>query len=425
MLAGEQGCVNVTSNARTAARRAAVKTPPIPTQARVGLGKRSTVKKKALVLAANAVARQGGQGLNLQHMMEALREDFELSVFCREAGGPRTHPVPPSRLSAALGRVPLLRRRRDWMVLASDLQFDRYVASRLPAGDVFQGVVGQCAESLRVARRQGLRTVLDVVNTHVDDFRAHVERESRKFGLKGNIGPRMYQRILQEYRTADVVRVMSERARRTFLARGFPEEKLVVASPPMDLTEFPQATFDTGVFRVGFVGLIEPWKGFHYLLEAWERLRLQDAELVLWGGPGSRAATHMLREFQARDSSLEVRPVEVRKVGYGEVYGKMSVLVHPSLADGFSYSVVEAMASGVPVIVTDNTGAADLVEEGVNGYIIPTGDARAIAERLEHLHRHPELLPRMGARAREAVRRHLTPDNFRRPLVTRIQQALA
>jgi glycosyltransferase involved in cell wall biosynthesis len=118
-----------------------------------------------------------------------------------------------------------------------------------------------------------------------------------------------------------------------------------------------------------------------------------------------------------------VRPVEVRKAGYGEVYGKTSVLVHPSLADGFSYAVVEAMACGVPVIVTDNTGAADLVEDGVNGYVVPTADARAIAERLEYLHRHPEVLPRMGEQAREAVRRHLTPENFRRPLVSRIQQA--
>ncbi|QRN95946.1 glycosyltransferase [Archangium violaceum] len=383
------------------------------------------MNEKALVLAANAVARQGGQGLNLQHMLEALREDFSLSVFCRGSGEPRTHQVPASPLSTWMGRVPLLRRRRDWMVLASDLHFDHYVASHLPAADVFQGVVGQCAESLHAARRRGMRTVLDVVNTHVEDFRAHVDRESHKFGLKGNIGPRMYRRILDEYRTADVVRVMSERARRTFLARGFPEEKLVVATPPLELSEFPQATFPQDVFRVSFVGLIEPWKGFHYLLEAWDSLKPKDAELVLWGGPGSRAATNMLREFQARDTSLVVKPVEVRKVGYGEVYGKTSVLVHPSLADGFSYSVAEAMASGVPVIVTDNTGAADLVEDGVNGYIVPTGDARAIRERLEHLHRHPELLPGMGAKAREAVQRHLTPENFRRPLVTRILQALA
>jgi glycosyltransferase involved in cell wall biosynthesis len=381
--------------------------------------------KKALVLAANAVSRQGGQGLNLHHMVEALGEDFTLSVFCRQADVPRTHPVPASRLGTLLGRVPYVRRRRDWLMLAGDLHFDGYVAAHLPEAQAFQGVVGQCTRSLEAAKRRGMVTVLDVVNTHVDDFRAHMDRESRKFGLKGAIGPVMHRRMLKEYQLADVVRVMSERAGRTFLARGFPAERLVVATPPLDVADFPQARFAESTFRVGFVGLIEPWKGFHYLLEAWDALKLKDAELVLWGGSGSRAATHMLRDFQARNASLQVRPAEVRHVGYGEVYGKMSVLVHPSLSDGFSYAVAEAMASGVPVIVTDNTGAADLVEDGVNGYVVPIADVRALQERLEHLHRHPELLPAMGAKARETVQRRLTPEAFRRPLVSRIQQALA
>jgi glycosyltransferase involved in cell wall biosynthesis len=389
------------------------------------LGKTGAVTKKALVLAANAVARQGGQGLNLQHMVEALREDFELSLFCRQAEEPRTHQVPPSPMATLLHRLPLVRRRRDWLTLAGDLHFDRYVASHLPPAHAFQGVVGQCTHSLQAAKRQGLYTVLDVVNTHVDDFRAHMDREARRFGLRGAIGPAMRRRVLEEYRTADLVRVMSERARRTFLARDFPEERLVVATPPLDVGEFPQATFSEPRFRVSFVGLIEPWKGFHYLLEAFAALGLKDAELVLWGGSGSRAATRLLREYQARNPSIQVRAVEVRQVGYGEVYAKSSVLVHPSLSDGFSYAVAEAMASGLPVIVTDNTGAADLVQEGVNGYVIPTGDVRAIQERLEHLHRHPELLPALGARARETVQRTLTPEAFRRPLVSRLQQALA
>jgi glycosyltransferase involved in cell wall biosynthesis len=103
----------------------------------------------------------------------------------------------------------------------------------------------------------------------------------------------------------------------------------------------------------------------------------------------------------------------------------MSVLVHPSLADGFSYAVAEAMACGLPVIVSDNTGAADLVEDGVQGYVVPTGDAHAIAERLHHLHSHPELLAQMGARARETIRRSLTLERFRQPLLRRIQEVAA
>jgi glycosyltransferase involved in cell wall biosynthesis len=98
-----------------------------------------------------------------------------------------------------------------------------------------------------------------------------------------------------------------------------------------------------------------------------------------------------------------MQPVSVRD-NYGQVYGKSHVVVQPSLADGYSYAVMEAMASGLPVIVTSSTGSAELIRDGENGYIIPPCDAGAIRERLTHLAGHPELLRRMGAAARETIR---------------------
>ena len=63
----------------------------------------------------------------------------------------------------------------------------------------------------------------------------------------------------------------------------------------------------------------------------------------------------------------------------------MFVCVHPSFTDGFGLAPAEALACGVPVIVTEDTGMKELVEEGVNGYIVPTGSWEAILERLKHL----------------------------------------
>jgi glycosyltransferase involved in cell wall biosynthesis len=169
-------------------------------------------------------------------------------------------------------------------------------------------------------------------------------------------------------------------------------------------------------FRISFVGLIEPWKGFHYLVEAFNALKLKDSELVLWGGSGSRSVSQYLQEQMARNPSIIIRPVTVRQFGYGNVYGKSSVFVHPSLADGFGYVVAEAMASGLPVIVTEATGAADLIVDGENGYIVPVGDSEAICERLRHLAENPHLLRQMGEAARTTAR-SLTLDAFCRCLV--------
>jgi hypothetical protein len=201
--------------------------------------------KRRLTLSANANLQEGGQGLNLYHMMQAFAEAFELSVFCRSASPEvKAHRVPESPSGKLINRVPIIRRLRDWQTLFTDIHFDRYVAAHLTEADLFQGVTGQCAESLVAAKSKGCRTVLDVVTMHIEDFIAGQVRECARFNIRPSIHKRLKERILLEYQRADLIRVMSERARQTFLRRGFSEDRIIVASPPLDLAEFPEAKFD-------------------------------------------------------------------------------------------------------------------------------------------------------------------------------------
>jgi glycosyltransferase involved in cell wall biosynthesis len=87
-------------------------------------------------------------------------------------------------------------------------------------------------------------------------------------------------------------------------------------------------------------------------------------------------------------------------------YQRSSVCVVPSIEDGFAYVVLEALACGVPVIVSENAGAKDAVIDGENGYIVPAGDAGAIVERLRYLYDSPASLTRMRRRAREVAERY-------------------
>jgi glycosyltransferase involved in cell wall biosynthesis len=361
-------------------------------------------RRPRLVLSANTTPGAGGQGLNERHMLEAFAPVADVTPFDQRT-------IPKSRLEWLVWKFPLTRYRADLATLAADVSFDRHVAAVLPDADVVQGTVGQCAVTLAKAKGRGARVVLDVVNHHIDDYADHVEREARRFGHHGFIHPEMRRRILREYESADVIRVMSKVSARTFEERGA-GRKVIVAPPPMNVGEFPIAKLDDDVFRIAFVGLVQPWKGFHLLIEAFDRLRLPKSELVIWGGAGSPGTSRFLKEKTAKNPAIKVRPVQIRTVGFEEVYGKASVLVHPSLSDGFAYVVAEAMASGLPVIVTDNTGASDLVREGENGFVVKTGDVRALEERIEHLYRHREQLAPMGAKARAAAST-LTMDAFR------------
>lgn len=376
---------------------------------------------KTLTISSNARLGRGGQGLNLRHMVEGLGASFDLAVVSQDAGDRQQwREIPSSRLADILAKVPIARRLRDWQTLLSESSFDRRAAQVLTPTDLFQGATGQCLHSFKRARQLGARLVLDVVTTHVDDFAAQQERECALFGIRGTVHPRLRKRMILEYEAADLIRVMSHHAQRTLAERGVDPEKILVVPPPLSLDDFTASSLDHSTFRVCYVGLLEPWKGFHYLIEAFSALNLPDSALDLWGGSGSRPVTRYLEDQMARNPSIHLIPAEVRTIGYARVYGESSVFVSPSLADGFGYVVAEAMASGIPVIVTSSTGAADVVIDGVNGYIIPPRDREALADRLLHLAQNPSLVSTMGTAARKTAMQ-LTIDAFRACYVPTLQ----
>lgn len=377
-----------------------------------------------LTISANARAGVGGQGRNLTQVVAGLGAAFELAVWSRDLWpGLDGGSIPLAASARLLGAVPVLRRRRDWLVWLDDTRFDRRVATRLARTDLFHGATGQCLDSLRVARSRGAPVVLDAITMHVDDFGAAMDRECARMGVRPVLHRRLRARMRREYQEADLIRVMSDSSRRTFLARGIPDGRVVAVPPALDPAEFPAAQAPTDTFRISYVGLLEPWKGFHYLLEAFATLRVKRADLVLWGAPGARPIARYLRMKTAADPRITLRTFDPARDGYGVPYVNASVLVHPSLSDGFGQVVAEAMACGIPVIATDRTGAAEWIEEGRNGFVVPAGDAGAIRDRLEFLASHPAAVAELGRRGRETVRA-LSVAEFRRRYVPRLRALL-
>ncbi len=375
--------------------------------------------KDRITLSAQAVAGRGGQGLNFLHMMQGYAEDFEVYTFSRglTQGFPGKR-IEPSRLLSSLGRVPLFRRNHAWLDLQNAMHFDRQVSGELQLkGGFFQGVTGQCLESLEVARKMGALTILDCVTLHARTFRNRQLDEGDKFGLAPRISKAMLQRMEAEYASSDRIRVMSHVAKADMVKQGVPAEKIVVSTPPVDCLDFPQADFSKGVFRISYVGMLEPAKGVRHLLEAYSLLSPgRDVELVFWGGFGSRRMVRFFKPYLDAHPGIRVQPGSIRTHGLDEVYGSSHVLVHPSLADGFGYVVQEAMACGLPVIVTDSAGSSDMVQDGQNGYIVPAGDTNAIVERLKFLLENPGTLSGLGACARDTVK-GTNMESFRKSLL--------
>ncbi len=360
-----------------------------------------------VIIAANAVPREGGLGLNFAHMIAALEGHFEVAAMCA-AKHPTvpTHVIPASWLAKHVLTLPGVRRWRGVEVNVSERHFDRQVAARLTACRVFQGLTGQCERSLQRAHALGASSLLDVVTVHTDEGDVRVARESASFGVQPSLNAEQGARRRREYDSATLIRVMSHHAKRTFLECGVREERVVVVHPPVEVEQFPESNFLGSTFRVTFIGRLEIGKAFHHAIEAFQQAALPDSELVLWGGSGSREVARYLAERVTPGGNVHVRPVPIRVAGLEEVFGKSHVVVHPSIADGFGYVVGESMAAGVPVIASDTTGGSDWIQDGVNGFIVPAGDRDALRERLVWCHRHASRLPAMGKAARATATEH-------------------
>lgn len=159
-------------------------------------------------------------------------------------------------------------------------------------------------------------------------------------------------------------------------------------------------------FRVGIVGRIAPWKGQHVFIEAFARAFPDgDEQAVVVGAPlfGAAEQHYMdgLREL-ARSLGLDER---LHFTGFVEdidaELASLDALVHASVVpEPFGQVVVEGMAAGLPVVAAGEGGPAELISDGVDGLLYPTGDAEALAAHLKALAADPELCQRIGAAAR-------------------------
>jgi glycosyltransferase involved in cell wall biosynthesis len=252
----------------------------------------------------------------------------------------------------------------------------------------------------RAKASHGSWTVCDRGSSHIRTQDELLREEVARSGVPAPpTDPRFIAKEEAEYEEADAIFVPSTFARQSFLDAGIAPHKVVAIPIGIRLEEFFPGPKRDDTFRVLCVAMISLRKGIGYLLEAMSRLGLPDSEVVLRGTvlPESRG---ILSRYEGQ---FKLQPPLPRS-GMRDLYSQASVLVLPSIEDGFGQVIVQAMACGVPVIATTNTGGPDVITDGKDGFIVPIRDAGAIAERLEYLYRNPDARAQMGQAALETVR---------------------
>jgi starch synthase len=205
-----------------------------------------------------------------------------------------------------------------------------------------------------------------------------------------------------EHRLASRVVVGSSFARRTLIDHGVPEEKIVVNPYGVDLEAFSPAPRPdlSRPLRFLFLGSIGARKGVPLLLKAWESLATDKAELWLAGSLSDRNR-RLIRPLPGLRIIGKVPRHELPNLLH-----QCDVLVLPSYFEGFPLVQLEALASGLPIIGTEATGAPDLITDGVEGYVTEVGDAEALRDKLSKFIASPSDLTNMSMAARHCAERY-------------------
>jgi glycosyltransferase involved in cell wall biosynthesis len=393
--------------------------PPLPPATR-GIG---SLPKNLLY---SIFARIGGSGLDTD-AFETLRASHRGGFLGRAIAYDNRQTEIPARLIQSLRWHPVRLISfldRPYYYGAKKKYLDWIASRQLATGryDLFHSWSGDCLQSLRVARRLGIPSIVEIPTWHRDRGKVLGDRAATA-QLAGLSRPKRWkksllqtrERFLEEYDLADLLVVLSEKAADTFRVQGFPEEKLFYLPRGVDVERFKPGARPP-IFRAVFSGALIERKGIHHLLEAWHRLDLKDAELWLVGSVHNEARPHLKKYWRDNIKIVGfVRDVE-NYLSQGTIH------VFPSQCEGSAKVVYEAAACGLPQITTREAG--DVVNDGVEGILVRPGDVGELATAILQLYRHPEMVERMSAAARRRVVENFTWDHFRTRLLGAYELAL-
>jgi glycosyltransferase involved in cell wall biosynthesis len=221
------------------------------------------------------------------------------------------------------------------------------------------------------------------------------------------------------YGQLDSVFVNSEEYRRSWIARGVAPEKLKILPRGLDTTLFSPEHRDpafwqkfgehNGAVHLLYVGRISKEKDLDVLAQAYRQLRDEGLPIQLYlvgDGPYLQALHEAMPEA--------IFTGYLRGKELAAAYASADVFVFPSTTDTFGNVVIEAQASGVPVIVSDTGGPKELVEENVNGVVTKSHDVEDLARAIRDLVNNKRKRHQMSRQARQAVIDRSWPGAFRK-----------
>ena len=269
--------------------------------------------------------------------------------------------------------------------------------------DIFHVRAGAgCGGAIAKAKKQGMKVITDYSIAHPSFFDESVNPEIQKYNQKPFItsSGRFWKMAIRDCNLADTVLVNSHFVKQTFVDHGFDENKIKVVYLGVreDFYRLKKDYTKSKVLRILFTGSFEVRKGAEYILKAMQILdQMQFSyELIIVGS--NMEASNLLKKYPAKHLNL-VGHIPQDELEY--YLSTADIYLFPSLGEGCAVSAMEAMAAGLPVITTKESGIP--IIDNVDGIQLPFKNEKSIVDAIFELNDNIDLRKRLGENAAEKI----------------------
>tara|TARA_X000001036_G_scaffold43039_1_gene34463 strand:- start:1254 stop:3914 length:2661 start_codon:yes stop_codon:yes gene_type:complete len=287
------------------------------------------------------------------------------------------------------------------------------IKSNVVAVDSNTVIIGRNGMSLRSfeeVKKRGGKSILHSQWMHPKSQQEYLRKEYKRIGIKDEpILEDRIERQLSEIEIVDKIWSISSLVENSYLSNNIKKDKLIDCALGVDFKKFnnlDKSEKNDEEFNILFVGNINIEKGPHILLKACLGLKSSRKINILFNGGISKNFKDIFDDYTDKLSNNNISVIYNGGGSPLKSYARSSIFVLPSVHESFGLVVLEAMAAGLPVVLSDNVGAKDCMKENINGFTFRKSDHTQLTEIIQKLINDKEMVKKMSKESERMAKRY-------------------
>jgi glycosyltransferase involved in cell wall biosynthesis len=273
---------------------------------------------------------------------------------------------------------------QKYVTLETDLFIRNTLIKKNTKPDIFIGLSSFITKTIEHCNENNITSVVDHGSLHPEYEKKIIIKECERISIdyRDFIAPAwQIQRMNSEFKNAKKIVVPSYSAKKSMIDLGIEEKKINILNYAVDNNFFkPKKIKKFDKFSIVFCGSLSPRKGVHNLIESFKVANISGSQLIFLG---AKSRSKDYNQYLKKISTNNVKFYgSISQSKLSNILSKCHLFVLPSLADGFGLVVLQAISSGLPVIVSSNVGAADIIRQFGGGEIFQYNDVNELTEKI-------------------------------------------